>query len=242
MAKRKRNRLGHFVKETRRRVRRARNKLGQLIAGRARKKRRTRRNPRTGGGSMSRALVANPRRRRKRRAAKITRNPRRRRRVRARSRRHYRRNPGGLVGAAMASILPMGLGGIGGAAAGFVDAKFLSDSPVLSALSKVAAGALGAVVLRRRPALAYGWAGGVLGSFGYSMGVKAAGGLVAHSPSAALKGIADMAGENPEMAALLEGLGDLQPLGDADDGTLGDSDYNASLGDTDGAMGDLIEG
>jgi hypothetical protein len=101
-------------------------------------------------------------------------------------------------------------------------------------------GALGAVLLRKRPALAYGWAGGVMGSFGYSMGVKAAGGLVAHSATGALKGIADMASDNPEMAALLEGLGDLEPsLGDADDGTLGDNDYNASLGDPDG-MGDLI--
>jgi len=240
MAKKKRNRLGHYVKSAARKLRRARDKFGHFLAtGKRRKKRsasrrRTKRNPST-GGTMSRALVANPRkRRRKRRAPSTALNPRRRRRRARRNpgrRRHYRRNPSGLMGAAMSSILPMGLGGIGGAIAGFADAKLMSDMPVVSALSKVATGALGAVLLRRRPALAFGWAGGVMGSFGYSMGVKAAGGLVAHSPTSALKGIADMASDNPEMAALLEGLGDLEPgVGDTDQ--VGDaSDYNESLGD-----------
>lgn len=145
---------------------------------------------------------------------------------------------GGLVG----SLVPMGLGGVGAAAMGFADAKLMSDKPVVSALAKVAVGALGAALLRRRPALAYGWAGGVFGSFGYSMGVKAGGGLVAHSPTAVLKGIADMAAEDPEMAALLEGLGDVVP----DDGSgrgMGDaaSDYSNALGDDDEGVGDLVE-
>lgn len=137
----------------------------------------------------------------------------------------------------MASIMPMGLGGIGGAIAGFADAKFMSDKPVVSALSKVAAGAVGAALLRKRPALAFGWAGGVIGSFGYSMGVKAAGGLVAHTPTAALKGIADMANSDPEMAALLEGLGDMgdvvNDVSGADDmGDMGDGgSYEDALGE-----------
>ena len=240
MAKKKRNRLGHFVKAAARTVRRARDKFGHFLAKRKRRKsrsaakRRTKINPAI-GGTMSRALVANPRRGRKRRAAAT--NPRRKRRNPSRrrrnpGRRHYRRNPSGLMNAAMGSILPMGLGGIGGAIAGFADAKLMSDMPVMSALSKVATGALGAVLLRRRPALAFGWAGGVMGSFGYSMGVKAAGGLVAHNPTTALKGIADMASDNPEMAALLEGLGDLEPAGMGDTDQVGDaSDYNESLGD-----------
>ena len=140
----------------------------------------------------------------------------------------------------------MGLGGLGGAACGLVDAKFLSDKPVISALSKVALGAAGAAVLRRRPALAFGWAGGVMGSFGYSMGVKAAGGLVAHSPTGALKGIADMAQDNPEMAALLEGLTPDDGVGDITDdmGDVGDGDdYAAALaGSDDGdGVGDIVE-
>ena len=143
----------------------------------------------------------------------------------------------GLVKSAMASLLPMGLGGIGGAISGFADAKFMADKPLVSAISKVVLGAGGAALLRRRPALAFGFAGGVMGSFGYSMGVKAAGGLVATSPQAALKGIADMANDDPEMAALLEGLGDLTTdgaeLADADD------DYAAALGESE--VADLVE-
>jgi hypothetical protein len=147
---------------------------------------------------------------------------------------------GGMMKAAIASLLPMGLGGLGGAVCGFADARFMSDKPVVSALSKVALGALGAAVLRKRPALAYGWAGGVMGSFGYSMGVKASGGIVAHSPTTALKGIADMAQDNPEMAALLEGLGD-----SGNDDGIGDAsaDYVSALGDSDESdgVGDLVD-
>lgn len=198
---------------------------------------------------MSRALVANPRKRRKRAssrrrtssgrfvAKRHTKNP--------RKRRHHgrrRRNPGtagGFVQAAIGSLLPMGLGGLGGAVCGLADAKLMSDKPVLSALSKVALGAAGAALLRKRPALAFGWAGGVMGSFGYSMGVKAAGGLVAHSSAGALKGIADMASDNPEMAALLEGLGDIGP----DDGVGDSDDYVNALGDSDESdgVGELVD-
>ncbi len=199
---------------------------------------------------MSRALVANPRKRRRRarRAPTTTRrrrpvavrNPRRRRRVH--HRRHYRRNPGmggGLVKTAMASLLPMGLGGIGGAISGFADAKFMADKPLISALSKVVLGVGGAALLRKRPALAFGFAGGVMGSFGYSVGVKAAGGLVATSPQSALKGIADMANDDPEMAALLEGLGELTP--DAGVGDSGDDYANALADSEESDLSDLVE-
>lgn len=206
---------------------------------------------------MPRALVANPKRRRakRRRGARrsasgrfmrTTTNPRRRRRARrARNprRRHYRRNPSssGFMRAAAASLLPMGLGGLGGALSGFADAKFMADKPLISALSKVALGAGGAALLRRRSALAFGWAGGVMGSFGYSMGVKAAGGLVATTPQAALKGIADMAQADPEMAALLEGLGELTD--DSGVGALADAgdDYTNALGDENADLADLVE-
>jgi hypothetical protein len=205
---------------------------------------------------MSRALVANPRKRRKRRAATTTTRRRRRRHVAVRNprrrRRHHhhrgrhRRNPGmggGFIKAAMGSLLPMGLGGLGGAVCGLADAKFMSDKPVISALSKVVLGAAGAALLRKRPALAAGWAGGVMGSFGYSMGVKAAGGLVAHSPTTALKGIADMAQDNPEMAALLEGLTPDDGVGDITDDMGDASDYVSALqGSDDGdGVGDIVD-
>jgi hypothetical protein len=257
--KMKRNRLGRFVKAARRRIGRAIS--GETVRRRRKKKSRAskarrRRNP-TQGASMSRALVANPRRkrrrarraptttRRRRRRHVAVRNPRRRRRHHHHRGRH-RRNPGmggGFIKAAMGSLLPMGLGGLGGAVCGLADAKFMSDKPVVSALSKVALGALGAALLRKRPALASGWAGGVMGSFGYSMGVKAAGGLVAHSPTTALKGIADMAQDNPEMAALLEGLTPDDGVGDITD-DMGDAgDYAEALqGSDDGdGVGDIVE-
>jgi hypothetical protein len=255
MAKKmKRNRLGQWVKAVRRRV-------GGAIAGKHHRRKKSRRasksrrrlQPTQGVTTMSRALVANPRKRRKRASRRrtssgrfiakrrTTRNP--------RKRRHHgrhRRNPGmagGFIKAAIGSLLPMGMGGIGGAVCGMADAKLMSDKPVISALSKLALGAAGAALLRKRPALAFGWAGGVVGSFGYSMGVKAAGGLVAHSPTAALKGIADMAQDNPEMAALLEGLGDVGP--DDGVGDVGDSDdYVAALSGADGdgdGVGELVD-
>jgi hypothetical protein len=255
MAKKmKRNRLGRFVK-------RARGTLGRLVAGTPRKRRKKSRASRsrrrlqpTQGVTMSRALVANPRKRRKRASSRrrtssgrfiakrrTARNP--------RKRRHHgrhRRNPGmagGFIKAAIGSLMPMGVGGIGGAVCGMADAKFMSDKPVVSALSKLVLGAAGAGLLRKRPALAFGWAGGVVGSFGYSMGVKAMGGLVAHSPATALKGIADMAADNPEMAALLEGLGDVGP--DDGVGDVGDSDeYVAALSGADGdgdGVGELVD-
>lgn len=204
---------------------------------------------------MPRALVANPRKRRRkarrsgsarrsstgrflkrRRSRSVTSNPRRRRARRV-------RNPGtmarGFVKSAMSSLLPMGLGGIGGALSGFADAKFMADKPLISAISKVVLGAGGAALLRKRPALAFGFAGGVMGSFGYSMGVKAAGGLVATSPQAALKGIADMANDDPAMAALLEGLGELT----TDDGVgdAGGEDYVDALADTDEDLAEFVE-
>lgn len=149
---------------------------------------------------------------------------------------------GGFMKAAISSLLPMGLGGIGGAVCGMADAKFMSDKPVISALSKVALGAAGAALLRRRPALAFGWAGGVMGSFGYSMGVKAAGGLVAHSPKKALEGISDMAQENPEMAALLEGLTPDDGIADADDIADAGDYVEALAGSDDGdGVGDLVD-
>lgn len=195
------------------------------------------RNPRT-GELMPMATVVNPRRRRRHRKVRAA-SPRRRRRSRARRttsnpRRHRRgvrrrtshkrhrrtvRNPaGGLKGAFMTS-LPVAAGGVaGGIIAGFLDTKVLTGRPTLAILAKLGIGVGSLLLLRRRaPNLALGLAGGALGSVGYSVGVKMGGGMVAHNAAGAIKGLGDMAGEDPALNNLLSGSGFgvlLEGLGD----------------------------
>lgn len=191
-------------------------KPGQRIAGLIRI------NPRTGAIVMSRAKVANPRRKR--------RNP----------RRHYRaRNPGSaLMSTAKAALVPMVAGTAAGAMSGYIDAKWLSTRPTVSVLTKVGLGILGAIALRRRsPTAAMGFAGGMLGATGYSYGVKFGGGHVALNGMQGLKGLADMAADDPDTANLIAGLADVVPDGMGDAG-----DYASALADDDdGGMGDVVE-
>jgi hypothetical protein len=179
-------------------------------------------NPRT-GAIMPRVLVANPRRRK--------------------SHHHRARrasNPGSaLMSTAKAAVIPMAAGTAAGALAGYVDAKFLSAKPTLSVLAKVGLGILGALALRRKHAsAAMGFAGGMLGATGYTYGVKFGGGHVALNGMQGLKGLADMAAEDPEVANLIAGLGDVVP----DGGQMGDAagDYNDALADEQD-MGDVVE-
>lgn len=191
-------------------------------------------NPRTGEIIMSKARVANPRRRRRnsrRATSTVTVANRRRRRNPRAKRRNPRamrlRNPlgGGVMKAVKSSAVPMGMGMLGGATVGFIDAKFLAKSPTATIASKFLLGIAGALVLRKKPLLAMGWAGGCLGTFGYTFGIKMGGGIVARDASGALAGIAEMADENPEMAAMLAGMGDVvDDMGDA-------SEYAEALGD-----------
>lgn len=159
-------------------------------------------------------------------------NPRRRRRA---------RNPsfGGIMSTVKASAMPMIVGGAAGLGAGFMDAKFLGSRPTVSVLAKVGLALLGAAVLgRKRPQWAAGWAGGMIGSTGYGAGVRLGGGMVGLSPAGALKGIADMAENDDEMASMIAGLGDVVDTETA--GELGDdaaADYNAALED----MGDVVD-
>ncbi len=151
---------------------------------------------------------------------------------------------GGIVRVAKATVMPMGLGAVAGAVAGYADTKFLATRPLVSVLSKVGLAVVGAAFLgRKHPALAYGWAGGMMGSTGYSFGVKMAGGLVALSPQSALKGLADMAAEDPDMAAQIAGLADVVDDGSGM-GDIGDAadDYNDQLGDVvDDGLSDVVE-
>jgi hypothetical protein len=229
-ARRRRRGGGHLRPITRKSVAAARRRKGVKKHMRARRTIRrgqriaglVRINPRTGAIIMSRAKVANPRRRRK--------NP----------RRHHRaRNPGGsLMSTAKAAIVPMLAGTGAGMVSGFVDAKFLATRPTVSVASKVVMGILGALALRKKhPAAAMGFAGGMLGATGYSYGVKFGGGHVALNGMQGLRGLADMAADDPETANLIAGLADVVP-----DGGMGDADeYQAALGDDDDQMGDIVE-
>ncbi len=117
--RRRRNRLGRFVKGSARKSRRRRNPIAALAANPRRRRRRharvRRRNPI--------ALAANPRRRRRRNPIALAANPRRRRRrSRAvRSTRRYRRNPSGFgsiksmlsVRGLTNTLMPAAIGGAG---------------------------------------------------------------------------------------------------------------------------------
>ncbi len=194
-------------------------RAGQRVAGLVRI------NPRTGAITMPRVLVANPRRKRK--------NPRRHHHARR------ARNPmSSMISTAKAIVLPMGAGAAAGAAAGFLDAKYLSARPTVGILAKLALAFGGAFALRKKhPAIAMGWAGGMVGATGYQFGVKFGGGHVALNGLQGLKGLADMAAEDPEVADLIAGLGDVVPdnMGDAA------GDYNNALaGDDAEGMGDVV--
>ncbi len=157
-------------------------------------------------------------------------------------RRRRRRNPsfGGIMTTVKSAAMPMVMGGVAGLGAGYVDAKFLGSRPTVSVLAKLGMGFLGAAILgRKKPLWAAGFAGGMLGSTGYHAGVRFGGGMVGLSPAGALKGIADMAADDPEMANMIAGLSDVVD----DSGALGDdaaANYNAILEDADD-MADVVD-
>lgn len=157
-------------------------------------------------------------------------------------RRRRRRNPsfGGIMSTIKSSAMPMVVGGVAGLGAGYMDAKLLGTRPTVSVLAKVGLALIGAAALGgKRPLWAAGWAGGMIGSTGYHAGVRFGGGMVGLSPQGALKGIADMAADDPEMANMIAGLADVVD----NDGALGDdaaADYNAILEEADD-MADVVE-
>jgi F0F1-type ATP synthase assembly protein I len=180
-------------------------------------------NPRTGAMTMTK--VANPRRKKKthRRHAHRVRNP------------SFR----GALASIKSTAVPMLTGGLAGLGAGFIDAKYLGSKPTVSIVAKLLLALAGAAALgKKHPMAAAGWAGGLVGSTGYHAGVNFGGGMVGLSPAGALKGIADMAADDPEMAAMIAGLGDVvdsDGMGDAAD------EYNEQLEDAEDDMGDVVD-
>jgi hypothetical protein len=250
MARLGRNSKGQFVK-------RRRNPSGTVVNPR----RRRRRNPRRGHHGYSRSYAAGyarafakPRKRRRskargRRVTHVYRKGSRARRAypfvvkfNRPKRRRRARNPsfGGVMRTVKSTLGPMFMGGLSGFGAGVLDAKLLGNRPLISILSKLGLAVVGAGVIgRKHPLAAAGWAGGLIGATGYTQGVKLGGGLVGLNNAHTVQGLAELASDDPEMAALLAGLGDVvdegRQLGDA-------ADYEDALaGEDDGDMSDLVE-
>lgn len=218
---------------------------GQRIVGRVV------RNPRTGRYEVmsTRALVANPRRRRRRRGRPSHhRRHRSHRRRRSRARRTI--NGGGLISSAKSiaksAIGPAIAATAGGAIAGLSETLKYTSGPITGALAKALIGIAGAAVLRRKPAHAWAFFGASFGLIGAGVGLRIGGGLKAGTKSDIFKGIADLAADDGEMAALLAGagvedIGDLVQLGEVadDEDAMGDLvEQVAGLGDSDDDVGD----
>ncbi len=216
----------------------------RMIAGLKKSRGRVKRR-RSGARRATVVVKTNPRKRRKsmarrRRTARrhvttaILVNPSRKRRVRRRRlgsglhRRRRgvhrrRRNPGGMLSGLVGSTIRVGVPAlIGGAAIGFVDARFLSKyTPAVRIGAKVAGAAALGVVLRKKPELAKAAMAGMLGTLGYEQGVTFGGGMVAKSGAEAAKGAGALIRDDPQaMGALVSSLQSmglsLEPMGGGD--------------------------
>lgn len=179
-------------------------------------------------------------------AGSIYKNPRRRRRSNGGRRR--RSNPA-FIGRLLdfkALLGPAIAGAAAGAVAGFADTKFLSRFGVVGrSLAKIAVAAVGGAVLRKKPALASAFIGGVTATIGYDFAMKAAGGVVAPTSAAAAAdvkaGMGDLAITDPGtfaalveevqgMGALVEDMGDFELDTSPDLGSMIPLDTDVSLG------------
>lgn len=142
-------------------------------------------------------------------------NPRKR---RGKGRRRHRRNPGGVNVKHTFKLLIAGFAA--GGLAAFIDKMLSGKSQIAANLAKVGAAVIVAVVGKRYPSASAAAVGALSGSVGYAMVTRMGGGIVAHSPAGAVKGLAEMSDDYPEMGALLQGgLGALLE-GDDDFGDL----------------------
>lgn len=125
-------------------------------------------------------------------------NPRRR-----RSRRARRRNPG-FGGLLKRTFVPYAAGFVASMGTAVLDAS-LANYPMARRLVKVG-GAVAIAAFGRRYPVASTAAIAVLGGAeGYALGTKLAGGMIAHTPAEAVKGLGEMTQTYPELGALLNG-------------------------------------
>lgn len=151
-------------------------------------------------------------------------------------RRHARRhrNPGGMLKGLPGQALKIGVPAIvAGAAAGFVESKFLgAKSPMVRGLARVAMGLGAAALLRKNPMRAAVAAGAIIGGIGNEAGIRMGGGLVLTSKTAGMKELAEAMSADDEMGLVfkeeMRGLGtvvEMQALSD-DGGEVGDADVD----------------
>lgn len=103
------------------------------------------------------------------------------------------------------AFVPYAVGFITSGAMAVVDTG-LSSYPMVKNIAKVGL-ALGvaAFVGRRYPVAATAAISAIASSQGYALGTRLAGGMIAQSPAAAVKGLGEMAVNYPELGALLNG-------------------------------------
>lgn len=145
-----------------------------------------RRRRRRGGGNVGLVMVPSGRR-------KVT--------VTAR-----RFNPGGSIGAALKSVVSVGVPAVlAGGTFGLIDARVLSKySDPIRYGGKVAYSLLLGILFRKNPILSAATMGGVLGSFGSDLAAKLGGGTAAAPNStAAVKGIGALLREDTQAMGLL---------------------------------------
>jgi hypothetical protein len=81
----------------------------------------------------------------------------------------------------------------------------LASYPMVRQVAKVGGAVAIAVFGRRHPIASAAAIGALAGSQGYTLGTKLAGGMIAHTPAEAVKGLGEMTQTYPELGALLSG-------------------------------------
>ena len=209
-----------------------------------------------------RRKATNPARRRRHVKARRTRNPKRKSHSRSLARRthptvtvinpkkrrrsHARRtrNPSGSQ--IMDSLKESALPSLVGAGAGFglavLDTKVLHRKPMFSLLAKVGLSLTANIIFANHQKVAHAISAASMASVGYSMGIKTMGGMVAMDQGAMLEGMAAMAEEDSNFAALLQDAGVGALLTGVDPGMgaaeqTAAEDYATALGDSDDGYG-----
>lgn len=101
-------------------------------------------------------------------------------------------------------FVPYAAGFVTGGLASVVDAG-LANYPVIKGVSKIGLAFAVAFMGRRYPTASTAAIAALAASQGYPLGTKLAGGMIAHNPAQAVKGLGEMAQSYPEMGALLSG-------------------------------------
>lgn len=135
-----------------------------------------------------------------------------------------------MRGLARRVFVPYAAGFLASMGAAVLDSA-MSAYPAVRQLAKVGGAVAIAVFGRRYPEASAAAIGAIAGSQGYTLGTKLAGGMIAHTPAEAVKGLGEMQQTYPELGALLNGgVGALiSGLGGPDDVDAVARNYAAAL-------------